>query len=95
MSFYAAGAAELAYRLRWFTSLEILKQATSHNAKLRMLTGPRNPYQKGPLGVIKPGAYADLLLVDGDPLTDIQVLEDHAKNIRLVMKGGKIYKNTL
>jgi imidazolonepropionase-like amidohydrolase len=95
MRAYEAGIKEFGYRLRWFDSLEILKQATSHNAKLLMLTGPRNPYQKGPLGVIKPGAYADLLIVDGDPLTDIKVLEEPAKNIQLIMKDGRIYKNNL
>ena len=95
MRAYEAGIKEFGYRLRWFDSLEILKQATSHNAKLLMLTGPRNPYQRGALGVIKPGAYADLLIVDGDPLTDIKVLEEPTKNIRLIMKDGRIYKNSL
>ena len=46
---YDGAVNEFGYRLRWFTSLEILKQATSHNAKLLELTGPRNPYQDGPL----------------------------------------------
>jgi imidazolonepropionase-like amidohydrolase len=86
---------EFGYRLRWFDSLEILKQATSINARLLELTGPRNPYQAGPLGVIKPGAYADLLIVDGNPLTDVRILEDYASNIRLIMKDGVVYKNTL
>lgn len=92
---YQAGAAEFGFRLRWFTSLEILKQATSHNARLLELTGPRNPYQDGPLGVVATGAYADLLIVDGDPLADVTVLEDYQENIQLIMKDGRIYKNTL
>ncbi len=92
---YESEPSEFGYRLRWFTSLEILKQATSLNARLLELTGPRNPYQAGPLGVIREGAYADLLLVDGNPLADVKVLEDPAKNIRLIMKDGKIYKQTL
>jgi imidazolonepropionase-like amidohydrolase len=92
---YEAGVKEFGYRLRWFDSLEILKQATSVNAELLALTGPRNPYPAGPLGVIKPGAYADLLIVNGDPLTDVRVLEDYENNIRLIMKDGRIYKNTL
>jgi len=92
---YEVGITEFGYRKRWFTSLEILKQATSHNAKLLKLTGPRNPYQDGPLGVIKAGAYADLLIVDGDPLVDVAVLENHEQNVRLIMKDGRIYKNTL
>jgi imidazolonepropionase-like amidohydrolase len=92
---YDAGVREFGYRLRWFDSLEILKQATSHNARLLALTGPRNPYPDGPLGVIEEGAYADLLIVDGDPLADVRVLEDHANSIRLVIKNGQVYKNTL
>lgn len=92
---YEAAVYEFGYRLKWFTSLEILKQATSHNAKLLELTGPRNPYQEGPLGVVREGAYADLLVVDGNPLENIRVLEEYEKNIQLIMKDGKIYKNTL
>ena len=92
---FEAAVNEFGYRLRWFDSLEILKQATSYNAQLLELTGPRNPYQEGPLGVIEQGAYADLLIVDGDPLSDVRVLENYRDNIRLIMKDGKIYKNTL
>ncbi len=92
---YESGPGEFGYRLRWFDSLEILKQATSINAKLLTLTGPRNPYQEGPLGVIREGAYADLLIVDGDPLADVRVLEDFEKNIRVIMKDGRLHKQTL
>ena len=95
MRAYEGAVGEFGYRLRWFTSLEILKQATSHNAQLLALTGPRNPYPDGPLGVIQEGAYADLLIVDGNPLEDVTVLEDYENNIRLIMKDGVIYKNTL
>jgi imidazolonepropionase-like amidohydrolase len=45
--------------------------------------------------VIREGAYADILLVDGNPLDDVSVLGDDGKNIPLIMKDGKIYKNTL
>jgi imidazolonepropionase-like amidohydrolase len=69
--------------------------ATSTNAKYCELSGERHPYKAGPLGVIKEGAYADILLVDGNPLEDISILGDDGKNIPLVMKDGKIYKNTL
>jgi imidazolonepropionase-like amidohydrolase len=86
---------EFSARLQWFTPVEILRQATSGNAELLELTGPLNPYQDGPLGVIKEGAYADLLIVDGNPLKDIRVLEDTENNIRIIMKDGVIYKNTL
>ena len=86
---------ELSCRKQWFTSTEILKQATSINADLLALTGVRNPYPAGPLGVIKKGAYADLLIVEGNPLKDISILEDYAKNMKIIMKDGVIYKNDL
>ena len=92
---FESGPGEFGYRLRWFDSLEILKQATSINARLLALTGPRNPYKEGPMGVIREGAYADLLIVDGDPLADVRLLEDSEKNIRLIMKDGRIYKQVL
>ena len=92
---YRRAVKEFTYRKRWFDSVEILKQATSHNAKLLQLTGLRNPYPDGPLGVIEEGAYADLLLVDGDPLSDASILEDYQNTIKLIMKDGQIYKNTL
>jgi len=60
------------------------------------MSGPMmNPYLDGPLGVIQEGAYADMLLVDGNPLEDIMLLTDPEKNLRIIMKDGKIYKNTL
>lgn len=83
---------EFGARLRWFTSLEILRQATSINAELLALSGPRNPYQEGKLGVIEVGAWADLLIVEGNPLVDVRVLEDPARNLRLILKGGRIVK---
>jgi imidazolonepropionase-like amidohydrolase len=92
---YRRAIREFTYRKRWFESVEILKQATSHNAKLLRLTGRRNPYPDGPLGVIEEGAYADLLVVDGNPLEDVAVLEDHETSLKLIMKDGVIYKNHL
>lgn len=78
-----------------YSDVEILRMTTSNNAKYFELSGPGHPYQKGPLGVIKEGAYADILLVDGNPLKDVSILGDNAKNIPLIMKDGKIYKNAL
>lgn len=86
---------EFGMRLKWFTPVEILRQATSTAAELLALTGIRNPYREGPLGVIEEGAYADLLLVDGNPLEDIRVLEDPEANLLLIMKDGQVYKNVL
>lgn len=86
---------EFGYRLEGWSSYEILLQATSINAELMALSGKLNPYKKGPLGVVKEGAYADLLLVDGNPIQDIKILEDYENNFLVIMKDGKIYKNTL
>jgi imidazolonepropionase-like amidohydrolase len=58
---------------------------------LLALSGPRSPYA-GELGIVKEGALADLLLVDGDPLTNIELLGDPAKNFTVIMKNGIIYK---
>lgn len=85
---------EFVWRTNWFTPAEILRQATSGNAELMALSGKRNPYP-GKLGVIDEGAYADILLIDGNPLKDIKILTDAEKNIVLIMKDGVIYKNTV
>ena len=79
----------------WFTPYEALKMVTSDNAELLKLSGPRHPYQEGPLGAIKEGAYADLILVDGNPLENLDLVGDANKNFALIMKDGKIYKNAI
>jgi imidazolonepropionase-like amidohydrolase len=68
--------------------------ATGTNAELLALSGKRNPYP-GKLGVVEEGALADLLLVDGDPIANIKLLEDPEKNLLVIMKNGRIYKNAL
>ncbi|WP_428644686.1 amidohydrolase family protein [Roseibium sp.] len=85
----------LAKLSRWFTPYEALKMATSDNAELMEMAGPRHPYQEGPLGVIKEGAYADLILVDGNPLENLDLVADPHENFDLIMKDGVIYKNAL
>jgi imidazolonepropionase-like amidohydrolase len=85
---------EFAYRDRFFTPIEQMQQVTGINGEVLGLSGWKNPYPHGPLGVIKEGAYADILLIDGDPTKDIRVLMDSA-NIALIMKDGKIYKNAI
>ncbi len=79
---------------RWYTPAETLAMATGTNAELLTMSGKRNPYP-GKLGVIEEGALADLLLVDGDPIADIKLIEDPAKNFVVIMKDGKIFKNNL
>jgi imidazolonepropionase-like amidohydrolase len=90
----AARQGEFVVRLtRWYTPPEALVMATSTNAELLALCGKRNPYP-GKLGVVEEGALADLLLVDGNPLENIQLVADPA-NFRVIMKDGKIYKKKL
>ena len=79
---------------RWYTPAEVLKMATADNAQLLALSGLRNPYP-GKLGVVEEGALADLLLVDGNPLENLKLIEDPGKNFVVIMKDGKIYKNSL
>lgn len=86
---------EFRARAKYFSNFEILRQATSDNAELFKLSGKLHPYQEGELGVIEEGAYADLLLVDGIPLEDIEVMVNPAENFDLIMKDGVIYKNIL
>lgn len=84
----------LAKLKKWYTPHEALSMATSANAQLLKLCGPRDPYP-GELGVVKEGAHADLLLVDGNPLEDLDLVADPEKNFVVIMKGGKIYKNEI
>jgi imidazolonepropionase-like amidohydrolase len=77
---------------RWYTPAEALVMATGTNAELLAMSGKRNPYT-GKLGVVEEGALADLLLVDGNPIENIKLISDPAKNFVVIMKDGKIYKN--
>jgi imidazolonepropionase-like amidohydrolase len=85
--------AQLSKLTRWYKPAEILKMATSDNAELLALSGLRSPYE-GKLGVVQEGALADLLLMNGDPIANISLIEDPAKNFSVIMKDGTIYKNT-
>jgi imidazolonepropionase-like amidohydrolase len=86
--------AQLTKLTRWYTPVEVLKMATATNGELLAMSGLRNPYP-GKLGVVEEGALADLLLVDGDPIDKIKLIEDPARNFVVIMKDGKIHKNLL
>lgn len=91
----ARGQGQLLTKMvKWYTPVEALTIATSGNAALLALSGPRNPYP-GRLGVVVAGALADLILVDGDPTKDLALVADAAKNFVVIMKDGKVYKNTV
>jgi imidazolonepropionase-like amidohydrolase len=79
---------------RWYTPAEALVMATSTNAELLAMSGKRNPYP-GKLGVVAEGALADLLLVDGNPLENLQLVANPSRNFLVIMKDGKIYKNLM
>lgn len=78
---------EFGIRAEVLTPFEILRSATVTNAELLQ--------KPGELGCIKPGAYADLIVVAGDPLKDIRLLEDPERNLKAVMKGGRFVKDAL
>ena len=98
---------EIFLSAKFFGNLFALKSLTSVAGELVKLSGPvLDPYFQGKLGVIEAGAYADILLVDGNPLEDITVIggnekwfdapaRDGIETMRIIMKDGVIYKNTL
>ena len=77
---------------RFYDPLTALAMATGRNGELLALCGPRNPYP-GVLGKIEEGALADLLLVDGDPSQNLDFLHDPERNLTMIMKGGRVYKD--
>jgi imidazolonepropionase-like amidohydrolase len=84
----------LANMTRWYTPAEALIMATSTNGELLALSGQRNPYP-GKLGVVEEGALADLLLVDGNPLENIDLVATPDKSFLIIMKDGVVYKDRL
>lgn len=92
----AARQSEMMVRLgEYFTNFEALKMVTSGNAELLRLAGDRDPYGAARIGEIAQGAWADLLLVNGDPTTDLTLLADPDRNIAVIVKDGAIVKYTL
>jgi imidazolonepropionase-like amidohydrolase len=80
-------AREFLIRAEVLSPLEVLRQATGGNAELMG--------RAGKLGCIAPGAHADLVLVDGNPLDDLGLLQDQGAHLPLIVKAGAIYKNAL
>ena len=78
---------EFTLRSEVFTPLELLRQATSVNAEMMMM--------EGRIGCVAPGAYADLIVVDGDPLKDLGLFQDQGAHLSAIMKGGAFHKNLL
>jgi imidazolonepropionase-like amidohydrolase len=86
---------EFKTRAEYYSNADQLKQVTSANGELLALSNLKHPYPGAKLGVIEAGAYADLLIVDGNPIDDIMVMLDYENNFKLIMKDGVAYKNTL
>ncbi len=86
---------EFKTRAEYYSNAEQLKQVTSANGELLALSNLKHPYPGAKLGVVEAGAYADLLIVNGDPIKDIMLMLDYENNFKLIMKDGKVYKNTL
>jgi imidazolonepropionase-like amidohydrolase len=78
-----------------FGNVRTLQIATSGNCDLFAMSGRRNPYGEAKLGVLRPGAWADMLLVDGDPTKDIEILKEYDKKFVVIVKDGTIHKNAL
>lgn len=87
---------EMVARLgEYFSNVEALKMVTSGNAELLRLAGERDPYRSARLGQITAGAWADVLVIDGDPTADLGVLSDADSGIVTIIKDGVVVKNTL
>jgi imidazolonepropionase-like amidohydrolase len=78
---------EFLLRREVLSPLEIIRQAT--------LVGAEVLRQPGRLGVVAPGALADLLVVDGDPLKDLELLTGQGRHLSLIMQAGRLHKNRL
>jgi imidazolonepropionase-like amidohydrolase len=84
----------LTHLSNWYSNAETLKMATSTNAQLLSLSGLRSPYDAKP-GVVEKGAHADILVWDGNPLDDLRMVETPERSLSVIIKGGRIYKNTI
>ena len=84
----------LAMLSRWLTPAEALRMATANTGELLALSTFINPYP-GKLGIVEEGALADLILVDGNPLENLALVADPDRNFKIIMKDGRIFKDTL
>lgn len=78
---------EFSIRAQVLSPFEVIQSATVRNAELLN--------HSGELGVLAPGAFADMIVVDGDPLRDLTLLQEQGKHLPLIMKAGKLYKNEI
>jgi imidazolonepropionase-like amidohydrolase len=78
---------EFMFRAEVLKPLEIIRQATTVGAEILR--------QEGKLGIVEPGAFADLIVVDGNPLKKLELFLDQGAHLPVIMKAGKFHKNAL
>jgi imidazolonepropionase-like amidohydrolase len=86
---------EFVIRSRVEKPIEVLRSATLVNARILRREGQPGKVVPGVLGEVVPGACADLIAVDGDPLRNVEVLGNQGEHISMIMKAGRLYKNEL
>ncbi len=78
---------EFMFRAEVLKPLEIIRQATTVGAEVLR--------QEGKLGIVEPGAFADLIVVDGNPLKKLELFLDQGAHLPMIMKAGQFHKNAL
>ena len=91
----AGSLVEFEFWEEFLPSSEVLRLATGNAGEVAAMSGKNLPYQDGGLGQIQAGFYADMILVDGNPLENLSLLTDPEKTLVVIMKDGVIYKNAL
>ncbi len=86
-STYVRECTEFTLRRDVFSPVEILRQCTSVNAEMMQMAGQ--------VGCVAPGALADLLVVDGDPLADIGLVAADGRKLAVIVRAGEVVKNIL
>lgn len=86
---------EFTWAREYMSDYEVLRMVTGRAGELHALSGENTPYKSGPTGVIEENAYADILLVRGNPLDNVKILANPDEYLDFIMKDGKVYKNTL
>ena len=82
-----AQSEEFSLRARVLPPAEIIRSATTIGAQVARM--------EGKIGCLKPGAFADLLIVDGNPLKNLNLLQEQGRHLAAIMKGGRFHKNRL
>jgi imidazolonepropionase-like amidohydrolase len=82
-----AQSEEFTLRAQVLSPAEIIRSATTIGAEVVRM--------EGKLGCLKPGAFADLLVVDGNPLENLKLFQEEGRHLSVIMKGGRFHKNRL